>query len=77
MFTGLIEMFIALILIAVGFIIFPILLDGAEEIRLSTNITEYTGLSSVVSIGPTLIFVFFLFGGGILGFFGFRTIREG
>ena len=77
MITGLVEMFIALILIAVGFIIFPILIDGAEEIRLATNISEYTGLSSIVSIGPTLIFVFFLFGGGVLGFFGFRTIREG
>jgi hypothetical protein len=77
MITGLVEMFIALILIAVGFIIFPILIDGAEEIRLSANLSEYTGMASIVSIGPTLIFVFFLFGGGVLGFFGFRTLREG
>lgn len=77
MITGIIEMFIALILIAVGFIIFPILLSGADTIRTATNITYYTGLEQIVSIGPTLIFVFFLFGGGVLGFFGFRNIRDG
>ena len=63
-------MALGMVMIAVGFIIFPIVLEGAEEVRTATNVGEYTGLSSLVKIGPTLAFVGFLFGGVVTTFFG-------
>ena len=77
--TSLISFTVGLVLIAVGFIIFPIVVEGAEETRLATNVSEYTGLSSLVQIGPTLAFVGFLFGGVVSIFFGawtgYRAVR--
>jgi len=69
---SLISFTIGLVLIAVGFIVFPIVIEGAEETRLATNVGEYTGLESLVQIGPTLAFVGFLFGGVVAIFFGAR-----
>ena len=63
---------IGLVLIAVSFIIFPVVIEGAEEVRLATNVSQYTGLSSIVQIGPTLVFVGLLFGGVMATFFGVK-----
>lgn len=54
---------LGIVMIAVAFAIFPVVLEGAEEIRTHANISSYTGLSSMVEIGPTVVFVVFLFGG--------------
>ena len=51
------------IAIAVAFIIFPMVMEGAEETRLATNISEYTGMTSMIGIGPTLAFVVLILGG--------------
>lgn len=79
--SSLISFTIGLVLIAVGFIVFPIVIEGAEQTRLATNVDQYTGLSSLVSIGPTLAFVGFLFGGVVAIFFGgvqgFKAIKGG
>lgn len=74
---SLIAFTIGLVLIAVGFIVFPIVIEGAEETRLATNVAEYTGLSSLVQIGPTLAFVGFLFGGVVSIFFGAKLMKSG
>ncbi len=74
------KIIIGIVMIAVAFILFPLVLDGADEIRTATNgtvnatalIDNYTGLSSVVAIGPTLVFVALLFGGAIMGILGVR-----
>ena len=63
---------IGIVMIAVAFILFPLVLDGADEIRTAANVSQYTGLSSVVAIGPTLVFVALLFGGAIMGILGVR-----
>lgn len=70
----LITVTVGLVLIAVAFIIFPIVIEGAEETRLATNISQYTGLGSIVKIGPTLVFVGLLFGGVMATFFGARAL---
>ena len=64
-----------IVMVAVAFIIFPLILEGADEVRTAGNITEYTGLSSVVSVGPTVVFVSMLFGGGVALVSGIRGMR--
>ena len=54
---------IGLVMIAISFIIFPIVLDGANEILDHSSIDSYTGLAEIASIGPLLVFVIMLFGG--------------
>jgi len=61
-----------LVMIAVAFITFPIVLTGAWTILSNANIADYTGLETLVKIAPTLVFLAFLFGGGFLSFQGFR-----
>ena len=73
---GLITTAVGLVLIAVSFIIFPIVIEGAEETRLATNVAQYTGLTSIVKIGPTLVFVGLLFGGVVATFFGGRSMYQ-
>jgi len=63
---------LGIVMIAVAFIIFPIVLEGAEEIRTHASIDSYTGLSSLVTVGPTVIFVAMLFGGTLLTWVGLR-----
>ncbi len=66
------KMFIGLILIAVAFIVFPIVLEGAQTILTDANLADYTGLETIVSIAPTLIFVGMLFGGGVMTYLGVK-----
>ena len=66
-----------IVMVAVAFIIFPLILEGADEVRTAGNISEYTGLSSVVSVGPTVVFVAMLFGGGVALVSGIRGMRAG
>ena len=54
---------IGLVMIAISFIIFPIVLDGANEILTHGSLASYTGLEEIASIGPMLVFVVMLFGG--------------
>jgi len=68
---------VGIVMMAMAFTMFPIILDGANEILTHTAIASFTGLDSLVSIGPTLIFVFLLFGGiGLSGYSGYRAVRK-
>lgn len=66
------KVFIGLIMIAVSFIIFPIVLTGAQTILTDANIADYTGLSTLVKIAPTLIFISMLLGGGTMTYLGVK-----
>jgi len=69
---GMTKVVVGLVMIAVAFIIFPIVLSGASIVLGNSNIATYTGLETVVKIAPLLVFLGFLFGGGFLTFQGFR-----
>ena len=68
--------FVGLILIAVGLIVFPVVLTGAAEILADANLADYTGLETLVKIAPLLVFIGFLSTGGILTFQGVKA-RKG
>jgi len=70
--------FVGLILIAVGLIVFPVVLTGAATVLADANLADYTGLETLVKISPMLIFIGFLSSGGILTFQGVkaRTSRK-
>ena len=57
-------MLLGIVMIAIAFVIFPIVLDATDTVLASANITTYTGLQSVVKIAPLIVFVGLLFGGG-------------
>lgn len=72
-----------LIMIAIAFVLFPIVIEGTETIMGWTgdsggNITEFTGLESVVSIAPMIVFVFVVFGGiGVSAYGGVQAAQSG
>jgi len=68
---------LGLVMIAVAFIIFPIVIEGAETARTHASIASYTGLSSLVKIGPTKTSVGLLFGGVVTSLFGGRSMMKG
>ena len=68
---------IGLVMIAISFIIFPIVLDGANEILDHASIDSYTGLAEIASIGPLLVFVIMLFGGlGLTTYSAYQSVRR-
>lgn len=68
---------LGLVMIAISFIVFPIVLDGADEILGHANITDYTGLADIAAIGPLLVFVVMLFGGlGLTIYSGAKSLRN-
>ena len=80
--TGLLMMGIAMIFIAVGFIVFPIVITGTDAIlayAFSSNasITDasYTGLTAVVGITPLLVLIGFLVAAVVTGFMGLNVSR--
>lgn len=67
---------LGLIMVAISFIVFPIVLDGANEILSHDNVTDYTGLEQIAAIGPMLVFVIMLFGGlGLTVYSGYRSAK--
>lgn len=66
------KVFLGIILIAVAFIMFPIVLEGAATILADANLADYTGLETIVGIAPTLVFVSMLFGGGVMTYLGVK-----
>ena len=66
---------IGMIFIAVGLIIFPVVMDGAASVLHGGGAgisASYTGLSSVVSVAPLIVLTAFLAGGIVTGFFGIK-----
>ena len=55
---------IGLVMIAITFFIFPIIMDGCVTILTDANIATYTGLDDLVKVTPLILYVGLLFGGG-------------
>ena len=67
---------IGIVLIAIAFVVFPIILDATDTILSNANISNYTGLQSLVKVAPTIVFVGLLFGGGFLTYRGVTKSRK-
>ena len=67
-------MAVGIVILAVDFIVFAVVIEGAEATRLAPNVTEFTGMGALITIGPTLAFVGFLVAGLIPFFLGVRGI---
>lgn len=74
--TGM-NLLLAIIMIAIAFVVYPIVLDGAGTILDDANIDDYTGLGAIAAIAPLLVFVSMLFAGiGIGGYSAYRAIKK-
>lgn len=67
---------LGLVVIAISFIIFPIILEGTDTILSNANISDYTGLAAIVKIAPMLVMVGLIFGGGVLVWKGVGETRR-
>ncbi len=65
-----------IIVIVIAFAMFPIVLDGTHTVLSDANLSDYTGLESIVSIAPLIVFVGMLIGGGLLTFSGVRNRKR-
>ncbi len=63
---------VAFIVIGVAIGFGPTMLEGFESMRTATNVSQYTGLSSVVEFGPTIVLLGFIIMVGIAGFLGIK-----
>ncbi len=82
--TGLLMMGISMIFIAVGFIVYPIVITGTDSIlayEFSSNasITDasYTGLTAVTGVVPLLILIGLVTAGVVTGFLGAKLQKSG
>lgn len=76
---GLVLMGIGMIFLAVGFIIYPIIMDACDEIlgwtcsaNGSISDATFTGLTEITGIIPLLVLVAFVTAGAITGFMGYK-----
>jgi hypothetical protein len=81
---GILMMGIGMVFLAVGFIMFPIATDAAQDLldytySGCTAITDadYTGYTAVVGITPILILVGYLAAAVITGMLGFKIMKAG
>lgn len=83
--AGLMMMGIGMIFLAVGFIIYPIIMDATDEILAwSANISgtaytlsDFTGLSAITGIVPLITLLGFVTAGAITGFMGVKMMKGG
>ena len=61
---------VAFIIIGIAMAFGPTMLEGFEDMRTASNVSEYTALSDVIEAGPTLILLGFIISVGIGGFMG-------
>ena len=76
---GLVLMGIGMIFLAVGFIIYPIIMTACDEIlgwtctaNATYDDTSFTGLTEIVGIVPLLVLIAFVTAGAITGFMGYK-----
>ena len=62
-----VALIMSVIMIAIGFLFYSIVLDGAAALLNDADIADYTGLSSVVGIAPLLVLVTYVFGAIAIG----------
>jgi len=71
-----IAIILSIIMIAVGFLFYGIVLDGADELLNDADIASYTGLEAVVGIAPMLVLVTFVFSAiGIAGYATYTKVK--
>lgn len=63
---------IAFIVIGLALAFGPSMLTGFESMRTAGNVSQYTGLTTTVQMGPTLILLGFIIMVGVTGFMGIR-----
>lgn len=75
---------IAMIFIAVGFIVYPIIITATDSLLAYQNTTlssitdaTFTGFTAVVGITPLLVLIGFVMAGVLTGFLGVRKARMG
>lgn len=81
--AGLMMMGIGMIFLAVGFIIYPIIMDATDSILAwSANVSgtaytiaDFTGLSNIVGIVPLVTLLGFVTAGAITGFMGIKMVK--
>ncbi len=66
---------LGIITIAIAFVVFPIITESVGTLLADTNITNFTGLQSILKICPLIVLVSMLFGGGLLVFKGVKEYR--
>ncbi len=74
---GALKGLIGLIMISVGFVVYPIVITGAEQVRLANNVSNYTGLTNINGIAPLVVYVMWLFLGALAVFAGGQQIYKG
>ena len=67
-------MVVGLVMIAISFFVFPIIMDGCVSILEHASIATFTGLDDVVSVSPLVLYVVLLFGGA--GMMGIGTLGK-
>ena len=67
---------IAFIVIGVAMGFGPTMLAGFESMRVADNVSEYTGLDTVIEFGPVAILLGFIIMVGIVGFMGIRMVGK-
>jgi ABC-type antimicrobial peptide transport system permease subunit len=63
---------VAFILVGIAMNFGPTMLEGFEAMRTAGNVSQYTGLSTVVAFGPTMIVLGFIIMVGVAGFLGIK-----
>jgi hypothetical protein len=73
-----IALLLSVIMIAIGFLFYSIVLDGADTLLNDADINDYTGLADVVGIAPLLVLVTYIFGSiAVGGYATYRRIKRG
>ena len=70
---------IGIIFIAVGLIIFPVVLDGVGSVLHGSGAgisSTYTGLEAILKIAPLIVLVAFITAGVVSGFFGIKSMAK-
>lgn len=82
--SGLMMMGVGMIFLAVGFIIYPIILDACDGIyawvdptTMALTYEDFTGLGAVVGILPLIVLLGFVTAGAITGFMGVKMLKGG
>lgn len=67
---------IAFIILGIAMNFAPTMLSGFESLRTAGNVAQYTGLTTVVQFGPTLIILGFVIAIGVVGFMGLKLWKR-
>lgn len=65
---------LGMVFIGVGAYFIPVMLEGFTEALGADNVSDFTGLTSVIKLGPTLVVLGFIIGGAVVGFLGIKGI---